>query len=458
MPEKARRALIAVSRAALFRYQVVSEVRARVLGGESLAAAVRAVAATTHVNLDGEPVSVSVRSLYRWHREHQMAGLAGLEDATRAVCADSEALPRPLLEFFIAEKKSDRYASVPELIRRARARGIVGADQAIDRSTVWRACVRLGLPLRRVPGKGEADQRRFAYPHRLMMVLCDGKHFRAGPRRLRRVALFFLDDATRYALAVVVGTAESADLFLRGLYLVVREVGFFDALYLDRGPGFIADDTRVAVARLGSALILGLARYPEGHGKIERFHQTAGSQALRGLDRAADVDDAPAALELRLAHYLRAQYNQTPHEALDLITPRARWEADTRPLRFPDDDQALRERFVVTETRKVSADHILSYAGTDYEVPRGHARTTIQVHRRLLSGELHVLHDGHLVQLHPVDLARNALDRRAQVPRPDDDEGTPKTAAALAFDKEFRPVVLDDGSCPPLPDPEGDPP
>ena len=48
---------------------------------------------------------------------------------------------------------------------------------------MWRACVRLGPPLRRVPAKPEADQRRFAYPHRMMMVLADGKHFRASPDR-----------------------------------------------------------------------------------------------------------------------------------------------------------------------------------------------------------------------------------------------------------------------------------
>jgi hypothetical protein len=48
---------------------------------------------------------------------------------------------------------------------------------AVDRTAVWCACVRLGLPLLRVPARQEADQRRFAYPHRMMMVLADGKHF-----------------------------------------------------------------------------------------------------------------------------------------------------------------------------------------------------------------------------------------------------------------------------------------
>lgn len=447
MPEESRRSLLSVSRAALFRYQVVSEVRARRLAGEPLARAVRAVAKTTHVTLSGEHRTVGVRSIYRWLKDYQQGGLDELADAPHeGAGAGAFALPSPLLDFLVAEKGQDRYASVPELIRRARERGLVGPDDRIDRTTVFRACVRLGLPLRRVPGKHEADQRRFAYPHRMMMVLCDGKHFRAGAHRARRVALFFLDDATRYALGVVVGTAgESAALFLRGLYQVVRANGFFDVAYLDQGPGFIADDTHTALARLGSALVLGRGRYPEGHGKIERFHFTAWCQVLRGLAGAAGVDADPGALELRLGHYLTERYNLSPHEALDLETPRARWEADPRPLRFPDDDQALRARFVTTESRKVSSDNVISYQGQDYEVPRGHAKTEIQVQRRLLGGELAVVHDGRLVVLHPVDLAHNALDRRAQAPRPDDDEGTPTTAAQLAFQRDFRPVVGSDG-------------
>ena len=75
----------------------------------------------------------------------------------------------------------------------------------------------MGLPTRQRPHKRDGDTRRWRYAERMQCVLADGKHFRAGAARLRRVALFFLDDATRYGLAVVVGTAESSALFLRGL-------------------------------------------------------------------------------------------------------------------------------------------------------------------------------------------------------------------------------------------------
>jgi putative transposase len=289
----------------------------------------------------------------------------------------------------------------------------------------------------------------------MMMVLADGKHFRAGVRRAKRVAVFFLDDASRFGLGVVVGTAESAILFLRGLAAVIRRFGFCDVLFLDRGPGFKADDTAAACRRLEIQLVLGTAGYPEGHGKIEKFNQTAGSQILRGLPGAADVDDDCGALELRLSHFLDHRYNQQPHEALGGATPLARFEADTRALRFPADDADLAGRFVVTETRKVSADNVISYEGIAYEVPRGHAGTDITVWRRLLTGGIEVVHDGRLVALAPVDLGRNAVSRRAvpSAPAPDDDESAPRTAAQLAFARDFAPVVGPDGGFPTTPKP-----
>lgn len=101
----------------------------------------------------------------------------------------------------------------------------------------------MGLPTRYRASKHEDDTRRFAHPHRMNMVLCDGKHFRAGIHRLRRVVLYFLDDCTRMVLHAVVGTSENTLLFLRGLFEMVQRVGLLDGLYMDHGPGFIAYDT-----------------------------------------------------------------------------------------------------------------------------------------------------------------------------------------------------------------------
>ncbi len=221
------------------------------------------------------------------------------------------------------------------------------------------------------------------------MVLCDGKHFRAGVNRLRRVVLYFLDDCTRFALHAVVGTSESAELFLRGLFETVQRHGLMDALFLDNGPGFIADDTYRVMGQLERALIFGTKAYPEGHGKIERFNQTSIAAVLRGLDGAVEVDPDPRALELRLQHYL-GRYNDRPHESLDKQTPQSRWQADSRELCFPQSQDQLEARFLVTEERRVSKDHVIQYDGGLYEAPRGLSDQRVLVHRQVLTGELSV--------------------------------------------------------------------
>jgi hypothetical protein len=111
-------------------------------------------------------------------------------------------------------------------------------------------------------------------------------------------------------------------------------------------------------------------------------------------------------------------------------------------LRFPRDQQDLRSRFLVTEARRVSNDNVVSVDGVFYEVPRGHARDHIKLRRQTLDGTIWAPHDGRLVQLHPVDLAHNAEDRRAN-PSPSpavDQQEPPVTAAARSFDRDFGPM------------------
>ena len=439
----------APSAEALRRYSVVAQVEALILGGWHTSAAVREVATRDHVHLDGRPLHISVRTIQRWRVAYAEGGMAALEPKSRTRTETSQTLSPTLVSFLRTEKKRDPRASVPELLRRARARGIVPQDLPVDRTTVWRACRRMGLVTRAQPSKREGDMRRWQYPQRMQCVLCDGKHFRAGGTRQRRVALFYLDDATRYGLDVIVGPSESTHLFLHGLYGLIRQHGLPDLLYLDQGSGFTSDDTLAVVeGGLGAWLIHGRARYPQGHGVVERFNRTAHDQALRGLDGAADVDPDYPALALRLRHYLQ-RYNDTPHETLGGDTPKQRWEQG-RPLRFPDDEDDLYRRFVVRQPRKVSTDHVIKMDGRLWEAPRGLGDAWVEVVRHVLDGRLWVLHEGRMVELAELDPTANATNRRAagDADRPVASEGVPTTAADLAFAQDFRPLVDPEGGFP----------
>ena len=438
----------APSETALFRYSVLAQVVALELSGKLRSRAVRVVAARDHVHPDGRLGRLNVRTLQRWLAAFDAADgdLAALEPKSRQRTTTSVALPTALITFMGEEKIRDPRASVPELIRRARVRQVITEDLRVDRTTAWRACVRMGLPTRYRPSRQELDSRRWRYPHRMQCLLADGKYFRAGPARLRRVALFFLDDATRYALGVLVGTSESTDLFLRGLYRVIRDHGLMDLVYLDHGPGFISGDTETVVTQgLRAWLLHGKKKYPQGRGGIERFNRTAKEQVLRSLDSALDVDPDCGALTLRLSHFCE-RYNDQPHEGLDGDTPRERWEAG-RPLRFPEDEADIYRRFVVRELRTVSSDHVIQHGGAHWEAPRGMAGDKVEVIRHVLDGRLFVVHHGEVIQLHELDLAANAFDRRGYPAdnRPLDGEGIPTTAATAAFARDMAPIVGLDG-------------
>ena len=436
----------AISSEALLRYSVLAQLEALLLDGWPPGEAVREVTERQHAYPDGRPVQVSVRTLQRWRAAYRAGDIEALAPRSRKRTETSVVLSEALLGFLRTEKQRDPRASVPELLRRAEAGGLIGADLPIDRSTVWRACRRMGLPTRARPSKREADMRRWRYPHRMQCVLADGKHFRAGGARLRRVALFFLDDATRYGLEARVGSSESTQLFLHGLYDTVSQHGLPELVYLDRGPGFISEDTLAVVqGGLKAWLIHGRPKYPQGHGALERFNRTATDRLLRSLDGAAEVDPDCQALTLRLRHFLD-RYNDSPHETFAGETPRQRWEAG-RPLRFPDDEADLYRRFVVREPRKVSADHVIKADGRLWEAPRGLGDSWVQLTRHVLDGRLWVLHEGRMVELAELDPHANATGRRGYIgdDRPLSSEGIPTTAARLAFEHDLRPLVDLDG-------------
>jgi len=430
---------------AAFRFLLVSRVRAEVGTGRPVTEMVHRVAAETHVDFSGARRTVGARTLFRWLAAWEEEGFAGLARKARKKTESSTVLPTALLAFAKGQKEDDPQASVPEIIKSARLRGVIPNDVPIDRTTLYRALRRMKVTTKRRRTSGGREKRRFAWPHRMQLVLADGKHFRAGAKRLKRVAIFYLDDATRMGLDVVVGTSESTALFLTGLHLVLRRYGKMAVVYLDGGPGFDSEDTARVLGQLGIHLVIGTARYPEGHGAIERFNRTAKAGVLRHLDGRPDVDVDLGALTLRLRHWLRAVYNRSPHEFLGGATPEGRFLADERALRLPDSDDDLDSRFFVTEKRKVSADHVVPLDGVDYETPTGHADTRVTLYRHVLRSTVHLLHEGRLVRLHPVDLAENAKDRRARKAEVRPPTAPTRGAADLAFTNDFGPVVDADG-------------
>ena len=82
-------------------------------------------------------------------------------------------------------------------------------------------------------------------------------------------------------------------------------------------------------------------------------------------------------------------------------------------------------------------------------MPRGRGGEWVDIQRQVLTGELFILHDSRLVRLQPVDLAANAKTKRMREQLRDDEpqpgDAVPKTAATLAYERDFVPLVGPDG-------------
>ena len=431
----------------LFRYQVVSSVLAREAMGEVRAEAVRVVAEAVQAGSDGRPRHVSVRSLYRWLKQYREKGLEGLARKQRK--RFSRVLDEPLLAYFRAQKEADPVASIPELIARARSRGLIDEDVAVCRTTVYRALRRSGVSTHRGKTGKRQQARRFAYHHRMEMVLCDGKHFRAGLKRTKRVVMFFLDDATRMVLSAVVGPSESAALYLRGLYRCVFRFGLMKRLFADNGSAFIAGDSHRVTANLGIHLIHGTVGYPQGRGKVERFNLTAWNALIRHFDRNPEISPDCRSLELRLDHYIHQVYNLQPHTALGHETPVSRFGRDPLPLRFPKNHDHLEGAFEIAYQRKVSADHVVRLGGKSYEVPSGYSGQSVIVHRNALTGKVTFLDGVRRVTLQEVDPATNAYrppTRSSSNKAHDQTDPTVAGHAQTRFEEAFAPLVDDSGN------------
>jgi hypothetical protein len=134
-----------------------------------------------------------------------------------------------------------------------------------------------------------------------------------------------------------------------------------------------------------------------------------------------------------------------------LETPWERWSRDSRQLLFLTPEE-LEQAFVLFLRRSPSNDGLVPIDSVDYELPRslrprGRKKEPVQIMHQLLTDTYHVVADGRLVQLHPVDLEANARTPRgrARDERTEADPPPARSAADMAFERDLGPVTGLDG-------------
>lgn len=338
---------------ALFRHAIIGELDIEALPRGARSARLAELAARTYQTPDGRERRFAPRTLWAWWSAYQHTGLDGLLPKVRTDRGQPRAVDRALLEAAIALRREVPSRSTATLIHILQTAGRSVPGQ-LRRSTLDRHLAAAGMARRRLRTLGDKRYIRllFERPNQFWVgdyheapLLWDAAHQRYRTLHLSAVIDHYsklVPHAAWYRteqLATLEDTLKTA-LLTRGLP---------DALYVDNGSAYRADQFAFACDRLGIRLRHSRPYQSEGRGAIERFNRTVAEQfepEIRAL-RLTEIRE----IQLRFEAWLEQRYHLTVHEAtgqrpLDRFAP-----PDFTP-RYPD-PVVLAETFRIRVRRRV---------------------------------------------------------------------------------------------------------
>jgi putative transposase len=192
----------------------------------------------------------------------------------------------------------------------------------------------------------------------------------------RRAHLFcFLDDHSRLAPHAEFFWDEALPRLERVLKVAILRRGVPQAIYVDNGQVYSANQFAAACATLGIERIQTAPYSPESKGKQERFFETVRLQFMPEVEvsQIATLDELNHSFWAWLACiYHRHQHRETGQTPLD------RFQVGLDQARSVD-PQALQRAFLWREKRKVRKDATLSLQGNTYQVDAHLAGRTLEL-------------------------------------------------------------------------------
>jgi transposase InsO family protein len=401
-------------RTALFRSEIVGALTRRELDRGELRAELIALAQRAFRPPGFEITRrFSVTTLERWYYAYRRGGLEALRPKPRSDRGRGRQLTVEQRKLLCDIRREHPSASVPLILRTLVADGRLPAG-AVSAATVVRLFREQGLD--RVSYRsGDAHTRlrwQAERPGALWhgdvchgpALLVDG---RSRPLRIHA----FLDDASRYVVALEAHHAEREVDMLGMLVAALRRHGLPDAFYLDNGSTYIGQALRLGCERLGVTLLHARPYDPEARGKMERFWRTLREGCLDHLGSLTSLHE----VQVRLGAFLDQHYHVAPHAGLMGKTPAQVWDA-SESKRKADvvSEEMLRRALTVHTRRRVRRDTTVSVAGRQFELDQGFlAGRLVTVAYSLVGDDPPcVEHDGKRYVLRPVDAVANAKKKR----------------------------------------------
>ncbi|MGH7567679.1 MAG: DDE-type integrase/transposase/recombinase [Gemmatimonadales bacterium] len=338
---------------ALFRHAIIGELDIEALPRGERSARIAELAARSYRMPDGRERRVTARTLWAWWSVFKRAGLEGLLPNVRQDRGQLKAVAPAILTAAIALRREVPSRSTATLIHILETQDRVVRGQ-LRRATLDRHLAQAGVSRRRLKTLGDKRYIRllFQRPNQFWVGDYHEAPLLWDPQRARYRTLHLCAVIDHYSKIVPHGewyANEQLATLEDCLKQAILTRGLPEALYVDNGAAYRADQFAFACAHFGIRLRHSKPYASEGRGAIERWNRTVAEQFEPEI-RALRLTDHRE-IQLRFEAWLEQRYHLTRHEAtgqppLDRFAP-----PDFVP-RFPD-PVVVAETFRVRGRRKV---------------------------------------------------------------------------------------------------------
>jgi transposase InsO family protein len=296
-------------------------------------------------------LGISRQTFYKYRRRFEQDGIAGVTQRSRRPGSSPTVTPPPVVDAILRARKELEEEGWDNGATSIWARLMIQAGQAPAVRTIHRVLVRQGVVVPEPGKRPRSSFRSFVFPATDDCWQIDGFGHRLADGTTVCI-LQIVDDHSRYEVSTTCWPDELTGAAWQAISLAIERYGRPRMVLSDNGLAFTGRriNTRVLFERnlelIGVRTVQSSPRHPRTCGKNERLHRTL-QQWLAKRSTAATL----AELQTDLDTY-QVAYNQRPHQALGLLTPREARTAGIRHVPRPDLQPCPR----IAETRNLTLD------------------------------------------------------------------------------------------------------
>jgi transposase InsO family protein len=311
--------------------------------------------------------TISRSTLEKWINDYKNSGrqLESLYPRERKDKGVVRALSSSLKLAIKELKKQRPELKLPALITCLRHKKLIGPDEYVNSSTVYRY-----LKFEQLNGLNEdaVDKRHFeaAHPNEIWQSdVMHGPYVKVDGRSCKSYLIAIIDDHSRFIVQAEFYLGETRENFLDCLRQAILKRGLPHILYIDNGSCFKALHLEQVTAQLGIAIKHSRPYTPQGRGKIERWFKYVRDNFL-AVNGVTSINLEK--LDILNANFLEwvDEYNNRVHGTTKQ-SPYKRYQAGLHCVR-PAPAHLL-DYFRQIEFRRVKKDRTVRLMGAMFEAP-----------------------------------------------------------------------------------------